>query len=121
MRVKTGVIFAATLLILGGVACSSRGSSEGHPVSLKTASIDLKALAFAPSQVQIAVGGTVTWTDREPVEHTITSGKPDAPEATFDKVVLEGEMFTFTFAKAGAFPYFCRRHPTNMQGTVIVS
>jgi plastocyanin len=40
---------------------------------------------------------------------------------TFDHVLHAGEMFTFTFAKAGDYPFFCRRHPANMQGAVVVS
>jgi plastocyanin len=120
MKIKTGSILAAALVILGGVACSSKSSSDGASTS-QTASVDLKALAFAPVQVRVAAGGTVTWTDREPVEHTVTAGTPDAPHSSFDKVVNEGGTFTFTFARAGTYPFFCRRHPANMQGTVIVS
>jgi plastocyanin len=117
MQIRTRTILSAAVLVLGGVACSSKGASSPQ----KTASVDLKALAFAPSQVHIAVGGTVTWTDREPVEHTITSGKPNALEKAFDHVLHEGETFTFTFAEADDYPFFCKRHPTNMQGTVEVS
>jgi len=70
---------------------------------------------FGPEELTIPVGTTVTWTNRDDIPHTVVS-----TEGVFKSKVLDtDEKFTYTFAKAGTFPYFCSIHP-KMTGKVIV-
>ena len=63
----------------------------------------------------VAVGSTVTWTNRDDIPHTIVS-----TEKIFKSKVLDtDEKFSFTFTKAGTYPYFCSIHP-KMTGSVVV-
>ena len=68
----------------------------------------------------------MTWTNKDSVQHTITSGKPGSADSgkEFDsgltKLINPGATFEHTFTKAGTFTYYCQLHPT-MTGTVIVS
>jgi plastocyanin len=60
-------------------------------------------------------GTTVTWTNDDDIPHTVV-----ATNGAFRSKVLDtGEHFSFTFAKAGEFHYFCSIHP-HMTGIVIV-
>ncbi|GAC1412133.1 MAG: hypothetical protein NVSMB57_07480 [Actinomycetota bacterium] len=126
MRMVAPVIFLA----LASAACSSGDSStsgskkDGGSVDSgggKAVAIDLKGIAFSKTSVSISAGGMVTWTNRESVEHTITSGKASAPTSDFDKVLQMNDTFSYTFPKAGTYPFFCKRHPENMSGTITVS
>ena len=74
--------------------------------------------------ITIPVGTTVTWTNRETAIHTISSGRPEDPNAgeLWDSPLLgKGDSFPFTFTVAGTFPYFCRLHPSTMRATVTVT
>jgi plastocyanin len=62
------------------------------------------------------VGATVVVTNKDSSTHTWT-----ADDGTFDSGDLaQGKSFSFTFKKAGSFPYKCSLH-TFMTGTVDVS
>ncbi|HEU04076.1 MAG TPA: PEFG-CTERM sorting domain-containing protein [Nitrosopumilus sp.] len=76
---------------------------------------------FIPATVTIDVGGEVTWSNDDTAAHTVTSGSAaDGPDGNFDSsLFMVGTTFSWTFAEAGEYPYFCMVHPW-MVGTVIV-
>jgi len=85
--------------------------------------------AFAPNPLNINVGDTVTWTNKDSVAHTVTSGTGNSDpnkgqefdsSPNFTPLVNPGKTFSWTFEKAGTFQYFCALHE-NMKGTVVVS
>ena len=83
------------------------------------------ANAFDPNTITIKVGATVTWTNRDTMLHTVTSGTSaglaGTPDDRFDSGFLAaGATWSYTFTEAGEFPYFCTPHPW-MQGKVIVT
>ena len=70
---------------------------------------------FTPADITVAVGTTVTWTNNDDVEHTVT-----ASDNSFSSSSLEtGTSYSFTFATAGTYSYFCAIHPF-MTGRVTV-
>jgi plastocyanin len=71
--------------------------------------------AYAPDDLAIAVGTTVTWTNTDSVAHTSTS---DA-SAWNSGTVAPGGQFSFAFQNAGTYSYHCAIHP-GMVGTVVV-
>ncbi|MEZ4562181.1 MAG: cupredoxin family copper-binding protein [Thermomicrobiales bacterium] len=78
--------------------------------------VDIRDFAFNPNPVEIAAGGSVTWTNQDAVPHTATG---------VDRAVLQsgtiqpGASFTQEFDTPGTFDYFCEFHG-NMKGQVIV-
>ncbi len=80
-----------------------------------TASVGMAGRAFGPNTVRIARGGTVTWSNDDDREHTVTS-----TSGSFDSGVLaEGATWDATFETTGTFAYLCAIHP-EMTGTVVV-
>ena len=80
-----------------------------------TAEVKVDNFSFGPATLTVAVGTTVTWTNRDDIPHTIVS-----TDKTFKSKVLDtDEKFSFTFDKAGTYPYFCSIHP-KMTGSVVV-
>ncbi len=81
--------------------------------------------AFSPNPLRIKVGTTVTWINNDNNIHTITSGKPNTPNAgeLFDSgltaLIMPSKTFSYKFTNTGEFFYFCRLHPT-MTGTIDV-
>ena len=77
---------------------------------------------FSPNPVTVAPGDEVEWKNGDTVSHTVTSGKvtDDNAGSLFDSgLIKKGADFTFTFANAGTYDYFCSVHPW-MTGQVIV-
>src|SRR5450759_2913612 len=76
----------------------------------------IQGMAFNPSSITVAAGTTITWTNKDAVTHTVTS-KTNA----FDSGSLStGSTFSFTFATAGTYSYYCKVHPS-MVATVTVN
>jgi len=75
-----------------------------------------------PPVIIVDVGATVTWSNDDIADHTVTSGNAaDGPDGNFDSSTLRaGYSFSHTFRTSGDYPYFCIVHPW-MVGTVIVA
>ena len=103
-------VMVATLLLS---AASPRSSAKTPQTA--TAEVKVDNFSFGPATLTVAVGTTVTWTNRDDIPHTIVS-----TEKVFKSKVLDtDEKFSFTFDKAGTYPYFCSIHP-KMTGSVVV-
>ena len=95
--------------------------STGGSVVTKDSSgnilVEMKNIAFNPNHIEIFVGQTVKWMNKDSVEHQIYSNSNDNEIKSYR--MGAGENFTYTFRKAGTYDYHCTIHPS-MKGTVIV-
>jgi plastocyanin len=81
----------------------------------------MQSIAFTPASKTIAVGTTITWTNKDNTTHTVTSGVPGAPDGLFNSGNLNnGGTFSFKFTVAGTFKYFCLIHGSMMTATMVV-
>ncbi|MFL6510576.1 MAG: plastocyanin/azurin family copper-binding protein [Nitrososphaera sp.] len=121
---------ATNATMMGAGNATATGASGGNAtttsVSIVPGSSTLTTDAFSPNPVQVSVGTTVTWTNNDSQPHTVASGSNGQPDnkfnssPNFNPLLNPGQTFSFTFAQAGNYPYFCMLHP-NMVGTVNVS
>ncbi len=70
---------------------------------------------FAPTAMTVAVGTTVTWTNKDDEPHTVVSDTGLFRSGAMDT----NESFSFRFDKPGTYHYACSIHP-RMVGTVVV-
>jgi plastocyanin len=97
---------------LGAGAGSFTASAKQKP---ETVEVKIDNFSFGPAELTVAVGTTVTWTNRDDIPHTVVS-----TDKVFKSKVLDtDEKFSYTFSQAGSFPYFCSIHP-KMTGKVVV-
>lgn len=82
-----------------GAPLAAGGTSE--PVTIRD-------FAYAPGNLQVPVGATVTWTNYDDAPHTATAKDRDWDTGTLDK----GESGSITFRTAGDFTYYCTIHPS---------
>jgi plastocyanin len=81
----------------------------------ESATIIIANFTFAPRDLAVAAGTTVTWTNHDDMPHTVTS-----TDGAFRSPALDtDERFSFTFGERGSYRYFCALHP-HMVGTVQV-
>jgi plastocyanin len=96
-------------------ASGGGGATTGSPVSIVVGASTLTTTAYAPANVTIQAGGSVTWTNNDRVAHTSSSDNGAWNSGT----IGAGQSFTHTFPAAGTFPYHCAIHP-GMAGMVTV-
>ena len=119
MRRSVFIAGLAAILMLGIVVLGVGQKSSAGLAQDKASSLEVKIdnFSFGPASLTVAVGTTVTWTNRDDIPHTVVS--TDDAKTFKSKVLDTDEKFSFTFNKAGTYPYFCSIHP-KMTGKVIV-
>jgi plastocyanin len=96
---------AAALLLL------SFAAGDAHA---ETIAVSIDNFTFAPNELKLKVGDTVTWTNHDDIPHTVVSA------GKFRSKTLDtDDSFAFTFATAGDYKYFCSLHP-HMTGMIKV-
>jgi plastocyanin len=109
-----GVAAPVMIAMLLLFAASPSVKANGQP-SAENAAVKIDNFVFGPQTLTVPVGTTVTWTNSDDIPHTSVS-----TEGVFKSKVLDtDEKFSYTFIKAGTYPYYCTIHP-KMTGTVVV-
>jgi len=111
------------MIILAGMTAGCTSSPSPSPANTQTASpggsaITIKNFAFDPPSLTVKTGTGVTWINQDTAPHAIVSdtGSP----ASFSSGSLpSGASYTFTFTRAGTYPYICSIHPS-MKGSITV-
>lgn len=114
---QCGIAVAAVLGAGGSGACfSDRPSMGPEPVTPGTA-VSVDNFAFAPRQLGVGAGITVTWTNNDAVAHTVSSDDG----TSFDSgVLVPGATFQATVSQPGTYTYACHLHPF-MKAKLIVT
>jgi plastocyanin len=92
------------------------GNADHADADAAATEVSMEGIKFTPSEVSVATGGTVTWTNNDTVGHDVTG---DDFKSGDSGAMQNGDTFEFTFDKAGSFDYVCTVHP-GMKGTVTV-
>jgi plastocyanin len=98
----------AALLLYGGAwsAVQAQGGSW----------VAVQAFVYDSAEITVPVGTTVTWTNNDPVAHTVTDVNQTWDSGLFD----QGVTFSKTFDAPGVYDYYCIPHPM-MIGKVVVT
>ena len=123
-KVKPALIIAFVIFLFavaGFYACSKSsgsgyGNNNGGGGNSMGNSVSIKSYAFSVASLTVASGTTVTWTNNDPVTHTVT-----ADDGSFDSGNLApGATFSHKFSTAGTVNYHCNIHP-GMKASVVVN
>ncbi len=123
-RNRLSAIALAIVVSIAVAACNPATTTPVPPTSQAGGNpggaanaVTIQGFAFSPASITVAVGTTVTWTNKDSAAHTVSAddGK------TFDSgSIASGASFSFTFKTAGTFSYHCGFH-TYMKGAVTVT
>ncbi len=94
---------AGALLAFGAVA-----AQEQNVVTIDN-------FTFTAPELTVAVGTTVEWINHDDIPHSVV----DQNKAFRSRALDTDDSYSFTFASAGTFDYFCGLHP-HMTGKIIV-
>jgi len=118
---KKAILSAATTVVVAmafGLSRSSqaRPAANGQNTSNGQYQVKIDNFSFGPAALTVPVGATVTWTNQDDVPHNIRSSEGNILKSP---VMDTDQKFSYTFTKAGTYPYYCGIHP-KMTGKVIV-
>lgn len=117
------VLGLAAVLVLIGAGCNKTTKTDSAdnaaiPSQATTPEnvVTIQGFSFQPATITVKKGTTVTWTNNDPTNHTVTGDTGGPASDQFRK----GESYAFTFDTVGEYPYHCTLHAT-MKGTVVVT
>jgi len=94
------------LLAFGTVAAEE--AKEANVVTIDN-------FTFTPPELTVPAGTTVKWVNHDDIPHSVV----DKTKAFRSKALDTDDAYSFTFASAGTFDYFCGLHP-HMVAKIIV-
>jgi plastocyanin len=78
--------------------------------------VGIDNFTFKPRTITVRAGTKIEWENNDDIPHSIVESTGKFHSAALDTE----DKFSFTFAQAGTFEYFCGLHP-HMVGKVIVT
>jgi plastocyanin len=121
-------VMAAGLAVAAGCGSGGGGGTANQ--------VTIADFTFTPSMLTVKAGSAVTWTNRGPSAHTVTSDTMvfesmnlSAPVAgdPYGGGGMAAGTFQFTFNTPGTYAYHCSLHPPTMPaysgftGTIVVT
>lgn len=135
-------LVALALLVAGCLAPQDAkptpSATSGSPTPSATttggsAAIEMRDTAYSPKVLAVPVGAKVTWTNRDPIRHTVTPADPQAWGDGGSGVDIadwldQGGSYSKTFTTPGTYVYYCVPHAAQgddgewlgMVGTIVV-
>jgi plastocyanin len=99
-----GLVAALTVM----ASCGEAGVARVHEV-------EMRATAYTPEELRVAMGDTIVFVNRDLVAHTATS----ASAAIKSGDLPVGAEWWMIAGAAGRYDYWCEYHPT-MKGSIVV-
>ena len=94
---------------------TAANGGEGAANVANATKAEMRTMVFGPKRIEISAGGTVTWTNNDPLVHTIT-----ADDGSWDSGPIEpGKTWSHTFTQPGEYAFHCTPHPF-MKAVVVV-
>jgi plastocyanin len=103
------------MAVCAALVLSTISTVSAAPPRSKAHVIVIEAMQFTPARLEVTVGDTVIWRNKDAFAHNArTQGKairsPDIPS---------GGSWKFKAGKQGVFPYVCTLHPGMMAVLVV--
>jgi plastocyanin len=113
------VVIVTTIPIPYAYSQTNSQTSKSNTISIMRC--PMNGSCFFPCQITVAKGDTVTWVNRDTINHMIISGSGQrGPDGWFSSpVIFSHGMFSHVFDRKGAFTYYDSTN-TYAQGVVIV-
>ena len=117
---RARTLMAAALLMAGLAACGSgddgddAASADPPAEAASSTVVTIKTFDFQPDPLTVEAGTTITFENQDSINHSVTPGTREAPEAElFDEGVMEekGATYELTLDEPGTYAYFCKFHP----------
>jgi phospholipase C len=104
--------FSQTVAAPSGGMPAAGGGVASKPGQTQVA---IDNFSFTPATLTISAGTTMTWTNHDDVQHTVT-----AADKSFDSGAIDTDgTFSHQFTTPGTYAYHCSIHPTMMAQIIV--
>lgn len=104
-----------TLLAVVALLLANPDRASGQNSGANASEVKVDNFTFTPETLTVAVNSTVTWVNKDDIPHVIASN-----DGVFKSKALDTDQkYSYTFTKAGTYPYYCSVHP-KMVGKIVV-
>ncbi len=113
---KKVILILLILSLILVVGCSPYGktqTTEKQVAELSANEITIQDFAFSPQTLEIKVGESVKWANKDSAPHTVDFNDFKSNSLS------NGDSFEHTFDAAGEYDYICAIHPS-MKGHISV-
>lgn len=115
MKNKSSISIVSVALLAALVALLAVHPPYAKGEDAKQTEIRVDNFTFAPDTITVPVNSTVTWVNKDDIPHVIASN-----DGAFKSKALDTDQkYSYTFSKAGTYPYYCSIHP-KMVGKIVV-
>lgn len=102
------VTAASTVPLVAGCTGTNNGGSGGEDATVEeTSDVSMTGNQFQPRNIHVDAGMTVTWTNDDGFEHTVTSASDNWDK---DTSVSGGGQATHTFKNSDVYDVYCTIH-----------
>jgi plastocyanin len=109
------VLVVALPLALAAVLILHPTRAKSDDTKASPAEVRVDNFTFGPDTLTVRANSTVTWVNKDDVPHVIASD-----DGLFKSKALDtDDKYSYTFAKAGTYSYYCSIHP-KMVGKIVV-
>ena len=105
------VLNRRTLLLAGGAVLAGASAARAHN---GTVHVTIDRLVFEPAEIEVRVGETIEWTNKDRIAHTATV------KDGWEVMIPPGKIATRVVEAGDTVDYYCRLHP-NMKGRIVVT
>ncbi|MFL6674638.1 MAG: cupredoxin family copper-binding protein [Massilia sp.] len=97
------------------LACLGHAGRAAPHAAPPRHAVVVEAMQFSPARLEVNVGETVVWKNKDFFPHTATSS-----DRSFDSgAIASGASWTFRATSKGVHEYICTLHP-GMKGVLVV-
>lgn len=92
-------------------------------VGKKEVMVKMSQIKFNPASLRVSTGTKVTWVNDDEEDHFVNIDSHPAHTYLLDlnsKVLKKGDKYSYTFEKAGIYPYHCSAHESSMKANLLV-
>lgn len=93
-------------------AQNSAQTSQGFALA-----VDIRGYAFKPDVIKVKKGTTITWTNKDPTKHTVSSEEGNYLDS---QLINKGQTYQKTFDTVGTYKYHCKPHPDMIAVVIVV-
>lgn len=116
MWTAVSLVMACGFILMAGTPRSHAAGPGPGDKAPDSVEVKIDNFSFGAMKLTVSAGTTVTWINNDDVPHTVVSDD----KTTFRSKALDtGEKFSYTFSKAGTYPYFCSVHPKMIAEVVV--
>jgi plastocyanin len=98
------------LLISGAAVLVGAAAARAHN---GTVHVTIDKLSFMPAEIEVKVGETIEWTNKDRIAHTATV------KGGWEVMIPPGKVATKVAEAGDSVEYYCRFHP-NMKGRITI-